>query len=248
MAEALKIYEGKQALAETSGENYIVRSPFDNGSVELKREVDFDVIPGTKSPSLLKPGAEKIVSVYGLLVHYAIESKMEEANAEMTIIKDGEERIVHKPLFFYNVRCDLIKIANDGTEYLFASGFGSANTSEKRNGWNSPFDSANSTLKMAQKRALVQAALSVSGLSALFSQDIENETFMKKFDELNNAVKNGTITQKQGKLIFATAADAGYSAKKIKEKLAEWGYADIKSINQNELDDVLNKVKALKEA
>ena len=225
MAEALKIYEGKQALAETSGENYIVRSPFDNGSVELKREVDFDVIPGTKSPSLLKPGAEKIVSVYGLLVHYAIESRIEELNAIET--KDG-----FKPLFFYNVRCDLIKIANDGTEYLFASGFGSANTSEKRNGWNSPFDSANSTLKMAQKRALVQAALSVSGLSALFSQDIEN----------------GTITQKQGKLIFATAADAGYSAKKIKEKLAEWGYADIKAINQNELDDVLNKIKALKEA
>ena len=239
--EALKIYEGKQALAETSGENYIVRSPFDNGSVELKREVDFDVIPGTKSPSLLKPGAEKIVSVYGLLVHYAIESKIEELNAIET--KDG-----FKPLFFYNIRCDLTKVANDGTEYLFASGFGSANTSEKRNGWNSPFDSANATLKMAQKRALVQAALSVSGLSALFSQDIENETFMKKFDELNNAVKNGTITQKQGKLIFATAADAGYSAKKIKEKLAEWGYADIKAINQDELDDVLNKIKALKEA
>ena len=114
MAEALKIYEGKQALAETSGENYIVRSPFDNGSVELKREVDFDVIPGTKSPSLLKPGAEKIVSVYGLLVHYAIESKIEELNAIET--KDGV-----KPLFFYNVRCALIKIANDGTEYLLFS-------------------------------------------------------------------------------------------------------------------------------
>jgi len=241
MAEALTIYEGKQALAETSGENYIVRSPFDNGAVELKREVDFDVIPGTKSPSLLKPGAEKIVSVYGLLVHYSIESRIEELNAIET--KEG-----YKPLFFYNIRCDLTKVANDGTEYLFASGFGSANTSEKRNGWNSPYDSANATLKMAQKRALVQAALSVSGLSALFSQDIENETFMKKFDELNDAVRTGTITQKQGKLIFATAADAGYSAKKIKEKLAEWGYADVKAINQNELDDVLNKIKALKES
>jgi len=247
MAEALKIYEGKQALAETSGENYIVRSPFDNGSVELKREVDFDVIPGTKSPSLLKPGAEKIVSVYGLLVHYSLESKLEEPNAEMTIIKDGEERTVHKPLFFYNVRCDLMKIANDGTEYTFATGYGSANTSEKRNGWNSPYDSANATLKMAQKRALVQAALSVSGLSALFSQDIENENFMKKFDELNDAVKKGTITKTQMKLIYATASDIGISAKKVKEKLTEWGFQSITAINQDQLDDVLNKIKALKE-
>lgn len=240
MAEALTIYEGRQALAERSGENYKVICPYDNGAVTLERGTDFDVIPGTKQPSLLKSGAEKIVSVYGLLVRFSIESKIEGLNAIET--EKG-----FKPFFFYNVRCDLIKIANDGTEYVFTSGYGSANTSEKRNGWNSPFDSCNSTLKMAQKRALVQAALSVSGLSALFSQDIENETFMKKFDELNEAVKTGTITQKQGKLIFATAADVGLSAKKVKEKLKEWGYGDIKAINQDELDDVLNKINALKE-
>ena len=243
MAE-LTIYEGRQALAERSGENYKVICPYDKGAVTLERGTDFDVIPGTKQPSLLKSGAEKIVSVYGLLVRYSIESKIENEEYEY---EDNKGELHKKRLFFYNVRCDLIKIANDGTEYLFTSGFGSANTSEKRNGWNSPFDSCNSTLKMAQKRALVQAALSVSGLSALFSQDIENETFMKKFDELNDAVKTGTITKKQGQLIFATAADIGLSAKKVKEKLKEWGYGDIKAINQDELDDVLNKINALKE-
>ena len=244
MAE-LVVYEGFQALAEKKADNYVVTSPLTNKAVELERGVDFDVIPGTKLPSLLKSGAEKVVAAYGLLVHYGIESKIENEVAE-TVDRNGE--VQRKPIFFYNVKCELVKVANNGTEYVFSSGYGSANTNEKRNGWNSPYDSANATLKMAQKRALVQAALSVSGLSSLFSQDIENESFMAKFDELNNAVKSGTITQKQGKLIFATAADAGYSAKKIKEKLAEWGYADVKAINQNELDDVLNKIKALKES
>ena len=70
---------------------------------------------------------------------------------------------------------------------------------------------------------------------------------MKKFDELNEAVKTGTITLKQGKQIFATAADIGISRKKLMEKLAEWGYKDVKAINQDELDDVLNKINALKE-
>jgi len=246
MAE-LVVYEGFQALAEKKADNYVVTSPLTNKAVELERGIDFDVIPGTKQPSLLKSGAEKIVSAYGLLVHYSLESKLEVPNAEMTIIKDGEERTVHKPLFFYNTKCELVKVANNGTEYVFSSGYGSANTNEKRNGWNSPFDSANSTLKMAQKRALVQAALSVSGLSALFSQDIENETFMKKFDELNDAVKKGTITKTQMKLIYATASDIGISAKKVKEKLTEWGFQSITAINQDQLDDVLNKIKALKE-
>ena len=61
-------------------------------------------------------------------------------------------------------------------EIIFTSGYGSANTREKRNGFNGAFDSANSTLKMAQKRALVSAAISICGGSDLFTQDIEDET------------------------------------------------------------------------
>ena len=124
MAE-LTIYEGKQALAERSGENYKVICPLNQCSVELERGTDFDVIPGTKQPTLLKSGAEKVVSAYGLFVHYSIESKIEELNAIET--DKG-----FKPVFFYNVRCDLVKVANNGTEYVFSSGFGSANTCEKR--------------------------------------------------------------------------------------------------------------------
>ena len=243
MAE-LTVYEGFQALAEKKADNYVVTSPLTNKAVELERGVDFDVIKGTSQPSLLKPGAEKIVSAYGLLVHYDLESKLECAEVEE---EDNKGETHRKYLFFYNVKCELVKVANNGTEYVFSSGYGSANTAEKRNGWNKPWDSANATLKMAQKRALVQAALSVSGLSSLFSQDIENESFMAKFDELNNAVKNGTITQKQGKLIFATAANIGISPAKLKTKLKEWGYEDVKKIQQSEIDDVLQKINSLKE-
>ena len=244
MANEVTVYEGFQALAEKKQDNYVVTSPLTQNAVELERGVDFDVIPGTKQPSLLKPGAEKIVAAYGLLVHYSLESKIENETAETT---DRNGEVQRKPLFFYNTKCELVKVANNGTEYVFSSGYGSANTSEKRNGWNSPYDSANATLKMSQKRALVQAALSVSGLSSLFSQDIENESFMAKFDELNAAVKQGTITQKQGKLIFATAANIGISPAKLKAKLKEWGYEDVKKIRQDEIDEVLEKINALKE-
>ena len=237
MAE-ITIYEGERAIAKSTKDNYKITSPLTNKEVILERDVDFGVIKGTKQPSLYKSGAEKIVSAYGLFVHFKVESKVENGTT-------NEEK--PRAFFFYNVLCELVRVGNNGEEYVFSSGYGSANTAEKRNGWNSPYDSANATLKMAQKRALVQAALSVSGLSSLFSQDIENESFMANFDELNNALKSGTITQKQGKLLFATAADVGISPNKLKEKLKEWGYADVKAIQQSEIDEVLEKINALKE-
>ena len=46
--------------------NYKVRLPFGGQEKILERDVDFGVIPGTKSPSLLKAGAEKICMAYGL--------------------------------------------------------------------------------------------------------------------------------------------------------------------------------------
>lgn len=237
MAE-ITIYEGERAIAKSTKDNYKITSPLTNKEVILERDVDFGVIKGTKQPSLYKSGAEKIVSAYGLFVHFKVESKVENGTT-------NEEK--PRAFFFYNVLCELVRVGNNGEEYVFSSGYGSANTAEKRNGWNSPYDSANATLKMAQKRALVQAALSVSGLSSLFSQDIENESFMANFDELNNALKTGTLTLKQGRKIFAIGNDLGMSRKAVLEKLTEWGYPDVKAITNDELDDILEKLNALKE-
>jgi len=75
---------------------------------------------------------------YGLLQQFEIESKIEDPKT---------------PLFYYMVKCKLVKVVN-GIEYVFSSGYGSSNTNEKRNGRSSAFDSANATLKMAEKRAL----------------------------------------------------------------------------------------------
>ena len=55
-----------------------------------------------------------------------------------------------------------MKIYN-GTGYIITSGFGSANSEEKRNGFASAFDVANTAVKMAKKRALVDAVISLGG-------------------------------------------------------------------------------------
>ena len=226
----IQVYEGQRAIVEARRTNYLISVP--NGSaVELKRDVDFAKIPKTKSISLLKPGAEKIIATYGLLQHYTIESKVESV--------DGDSAF-----FYYLVKCDLCKIGANGQEYVFTSGYGSANSREKRNGFNSAYDSANSSLKMACKRAMVGAAINIAGLSWAFSQDLEDEDFIEKnYAEMKQtADDNAPITGKQIKRLYAIGNEAGKTVQDIKTLLIAKGYASTKDITQGVYDEVCKLV------
>lgn len=200
------VYEASPATLTEKGRNYKLRI----GDTEtlLKRDIDFGVIPGTQRPSLFKSGAEAIAMGYGLLQHYELVSKVED--------------FTDTPFFMYTVRCDLCKIVN-GQEYVFSSAYGSANTREKRNGRNDAFNAANSTLKMAQKRALTSAAIAVSGLSAAFTMDIEDMGFTKSVDNFkpDATEPTATITQAQRKRLFAIAKTYGMGNVELKAWLKD---------------------------
>ena len=229
----LTIYEGQMAVAKTSGTGYKVTSPLTGGTVKLERGVDFGVVPGTKSPSLYKSGAEKICMAYGLMQRYTVESSIETLEPE--------------PFFYYRIRCDLVKVANNGVEYVFCSGEGSANTREKRNGRNGAFDAANSTLKMAQKRALTHVALAVSGLSSMFTQDMENDDFMQSYNELAESMKSGLITKPQGRRLFAIGASVGLNAKQVKDFLKSKGIENPTEILQEQYEALVDELQKLGE-
>ena len=229
MSNEIELYEGQKAIVEAKRMNYEISVP--GGAVmTLKRDVDFGVIPKTKKPSLYKSGAEKIAFAYGLMQRYHIESKVEETEPD--------------PFFFYVVRCDLVKLLPTGQEIVFTSGYGSANTKEKRNGFNGAFDAANSSLKMAQKRALVSAAISICGGSDLFTQDIEDETFMtQNYAEMKQtADDDAPVTAKQIKRLYAIGAEAGRNVEEVKQLLTAKGYASTKDIKQKDYDAVIKLV------
>lgn len=227
--EITQIYGGQKAIVEAKRMNYSISVP--NGTeMILKRDIDFGVIPKTKKPSLYKSGAEKICFAYGLMQRYYIETKFEQIEPE--------------PFFYYAVRCDLVKLnLNTGQEYVFTSGFGSANTKEKRNGFNGAFDSANSALKMAQKRALVSAAIAVCGGSDLFTQDIEDETVTKNYEEMKATAKDDApVTANQIKRLYAIGKEAGRNVTEVKNLLISKGFASTKDIKQKEYDEVCKLV------
>lgn len=217
---------GEIALARMQGEDYEVLTPY--GQTRLVRDIDFGVIPGTKQPSLLKAGAEKVVMAYGLLQHYSIESMHQEFGND--------------PVMFYLVKCELVKIGPNGLEYVFTTGYGSANTRERRNGRNDAYTSANSCIKMAQKRALTAAALSISGLSSMFTQDMEAENFINDNIAALSATnrEDAPINRKQMNLIYAKAGNLGLTAPQAKKLISDAGFPSIKGILQKDLQTVLD--------
>lgn len=125
----------------------------------LKKDHDYGVIPGTGSkPTLLKPGAEKILMLMGLTSEYEIIEK----------VQDYE-----RGFFAFTVKCALSHGETKVTE-----GVGHANTRERRylsGKQQDPYTLANTVLKMAKKRAQVDAVLTVASLSEIFTQDLEDE-------------------------------------------------------------------------
>ena len=236
MENEITIYEGSKALIKASGMNYKLTSPLTGTAITLERDIDFGVVPKTKKPSLYKAGAEKVIAAYGLLQHYTIESKIEHF--------PDPDKEKDEPFFFYAVRCDLVRVSSDGKEYVFTSGIGSANTKERRNGFNGAYDSANTTIRMAQKRAMVAAAVNISGASSAFTMDMEDQDFVEGgYKQIASTQDpNSRITTAQVKRMFAIANNAGVNANKAKERLAILGYTKATEITQSVYDDICEKV------
>lgn len=155
---------------------------------------DYGVIPGTQKPTLLKPGAEKIVKLLGLADTYEIMDKQEDWQ---------------KAFFRFLIKCKLVSIRDD---VVISEGLGECNSMESKYRWRwtgerdlpegtdkaklvkqerrstksgghwtvyrldneDIYSQVNTILKMAKKRALVDAALSAGRLSDVFTQDIED--------------------------------------------------------------------------
>ena len=145
----------QNALAQTAS-HYQTMIAF--VSAQMKKGVDYGVIPGTSKPTLLKPGAEKLCRLFSLRPSYEL----------IHFITDFE-----KPIFHYHYRCTLVRQGE-----MVGQGDGSCNSKEKKYEKQKYkiYDLTNTVCKIAQKRALVAAVLSSCGASEFFTQDIEEMT------------------------------------------------------------------------
>jgi hypothetical protein len=83
----------------------------------MEKGTDFGVIPGTEKPTLLKPGAEKLVDLFRCTPEFVLEDS----------VTDFE-----RPLFYYRFK---VKLFSEAAGRVLAEGVGSANSREARYRW-----------------------------------------------------------------------------------------------------------------
>jgi len=174
----------------------------------LQEDLDYGVIPGTKKPTLLKPGAEKIAKLLNCYDDYE----------EIDSVERWDDK---NPFFQYKFKCTFRDIA---TGFKISSGVGSCNSKEARFRYrwipvweltegqslikdsvpkketkknnktytfyrfenDDIFSQVNTVMKQAAKRALIAAALSAGRLSNIFTQDVEDTPIAKEPAEQTN--------------------------------------------------------------
>ena len=189
----------------------------------LHQNHDYGIIPGTSKPTLLKPGAEKILMMMGLRSEFEIVDSTRD-------FKEG--------FFQYQVRCKLYK-----GDILITEGLGSCNTKEKKYINQDPFSIDNTILKMAKKRALVDAALLVGSLSDIFTQDLEDMDL--EGGQVSNQKRyytdqDGTISKAQARRIFAIADGNQEIVRQVIEK---YGYKRTDEIKKVDYDKICSEVE-----
>lgn len=240
----------------------------------MKDGLHYGTIPGCgDKPTLLKPGAEKLMMTFRL----AADPQVEEIPTE-----DGVT---------FRVIC---RITNQATGVFLGSGIGECSSKEEKYGWRkavcdeefnetpedkrrgkwgkvygdkpayqtkqvrtNPADVANTVLKMAKKRALVDAILTVTAASDCFTQDIEDMPAEVLGSRSNSngsgkqalkqpqsksqgaATQSGSgkpITEGQKKLIYAKSKAKGIEEKDLK---SAFGVAHITDLTMDQMNDVV---------
>lgn len=163
----------------------------------LKPGRDYGVIPGTDKdrPTLLKPGAERILAAFGCYGDPEVIEQEVDHDREVRWIKRKKQWANRHPgdkkftwvteegtsigLYRYVVRCHVIR---RDTGEIVGSGIGSCSSMESKY-VDRPRESENTILKMAKKRAEVDAVLSTFGLSDQFAPDPEEAAADEETDE-----------------------------------------------------------------
>lgn len=190
-------------------------------------DADYAVIPGTKKKSLLKPGAEKLMKLFGLGVKYV----------------QGEKEFDRYENFAMYSYTAIVYHLRSGTE--IATCEGTANSGEKKNKEKASYiegvyagqetvqvcDIVNSLKKMAQKRAMVGAVILATGASDYFSQDLED----------GNHGPEKKKAKRTDASMFATKGESKNHADYV-VRVAKYKGSKLKDIDMKELTSYVNSV------
>jgi hypothetical protein len=188
----------------------------------MVKGVDYGYVPGCEKPSLFKAGAEKLCDIFGFSKHIEVINRVE----------DWQKGFIH-----YEVKAVLIC---KRTGLVETEGLGSCNSKEKKYRFQDAFTLANTMLKMAKKRALVDSVLSATRSSGIFTQDIED----LGLDFQKQAKK--PVNKKQLTEIFALVSEKQIAISEMKLLLKEkYNVNESKYLTSSQAENLISYLKGL---
>lgn len=181
-SELTTAQERKPSVAEFKADRAVL---FQVMKTELKENVDYGVVPGTTGkPTLFKPGAEKIAAIF----HIAVSPEIEDVSTSDSIRYRIRAVCTHMGTGRF-IGAGVGECSSDEEKYKWRKAVCDAEYTDTpedrrrkkyfRNGdiamqvRTNPSDQANTILKMAKKRSLIDAILTCTGASDIFDQDLE---------------------------------------------------------------------------
>ena len=232
-------------------------------------------IPGAgDKPTLLKAGAEKLIMTFRLApeteveplfleggIGYRVKVKLLTFDGRFVGSGVGECSSLEEKYKWRGAVCDeeFDETPVDQRRIKYSKKYDNKVSKIKQVRTN-PHDQANTILKMAKKRALVDATLTTLGASDIFTQDIEDmdpETLGRQSTPTTTA-RNGAekkeegvvttpddqhISDPQRKRLFAIAREKGVSNEDIKAHLAHLGIKSSNEILKSQYDGIIGWVE-----
>ncbi|QHI73075.1 hypothetical protein [Aminipila terrae] len=211
---------------------------------------DYGYLPKTDKKCLFKSGAEKLCDVFGLSKRIEIVSRMEDFD---------------KGIFHYEVKAIVI---DKKTGVIEAEGVGSCNSMEKKYRSQDAYNLTNTILKMAKKRAFVDAVLSATRSSDIFTQDVEDNLLgdgaegkprnMKDKsrdkkntvqDQNGKAGKEESASNKQLSYIYTILSDSRIPVETARSDMEKmYGVTESRNLSKKQASEFIEYLKNYKKA
>ncbi|MEM4668927.1 MAG: hypothetical protein QW650_00200 [Thermofilum sp.] len=193
----------------------------------LEEGVDYGYPAGKKAPgqkpSLYKSGAEKLTRLFNLTPHFEIVEAVERDDFVM-----------------YTFKCTLQAASGK----IVGEGFGSCNSKEKRAWSENPWAFQNNILKIAKKRAHVDAVLTGLGASNVFTQDLEDEEKEPSPQRTDRATH--TQLSYLHDLAEAFAAEAKLSLEQVLDDICKrYGVDGLEQLSRQQASEIIDELKGL---
>jgi len=232
----------------------------------LKKGIHFQSFKQGATPSLLKPGAEAILTAFRIAPYYQVEDLSTDDQRRYRVLCTGRHLITDKDLGQGVGECSSDEEKYKWRQAVCKEEYEAAPATRRREKWKKAWgrstkaykveqvrteiaDQANTVLKMAKKRAYVDMCIALTGCSDLFTQDLEDMPDMNPVTTDTVIVRPGdvqgswTMTAARTTSLYAKAEMKGHVKKAINIRIWDKFKCTVGELKEDQYNEIMAAMK-----